>query len=226
NYFYLFLAMRYYGEFRQWLEAEFSNAKELSLRWYRNFLLLALCGITLSWGFYLINSLGANLTYTQSWWEYVFIAAIIYVLSIAAYNQPQVVYLRFKPSELPKPEENKLVLPAAEMEAMGEQVLQQFLERKLYLNPKLTLSQMAADLSINSNLLSQLINTVFGKNFNQFVNDYRIEEFKKEARKPDNRHLSLLAIAMNCGFNSKATFNRVFKNASGLSPKEYLNSAP
>ena len=101
-------------------------------------------------------------------------------------------------------------------------VLAYFEKEKSYLNPELTLSELAIKLNTNTSVLSAVINTGFGKNFNDFVNEYRVEEFKRKAAAPDSKHLTLLAIAFDCGFNSKATFNRAFKKVTDLSPKAFL----
>ena len=72
--------------------------------------------------------------------------------------------------------------------------------------------------------VSEIINSGFGKNFNDFVNDYRIDQFKKRLQQGDNKQLSLVGLAFDCGFNSKATFNRVFKKSVQLTPTQYLQS--
>ncbi|MEZ0611293.1 helix-turn-helix domain-containing protein [Fibrella sp. WM1] len=93
---------------------------------------------------------------------------------------------------------------------------------KPYLEPDLALPDLARRLHTNPVLLSQVINAGTGKNFNDFVNEYRVEEFKRQVREPANAHLSFLGLALDCGFNSKATFNRAFKKFTGLSPKEFV----
>ncbi|MEM9918151.1 MAG: AraC family transcriptional regulator [Bacteroidota bacterium] len=221
NYIYLLWSVRYYNEYRDWLESEFSNTEQLDLAWYKKYLFLAISGITISWVFYGISSLGYNLTYTQNWWEYVLLSVIIYVVSLSAYNQPQVIYLKFKPTQVVPPEK-KSILPDDALETAKQKVLALLEEDKIYLDSKLTLSDMAAQINISPNVLSQVINAGFEKNFNQLINDYRVREFKAAARQPENKHLSLLAIAMDCGFNSKATFNRAFKSIAGISPREFL----
>jgi AraC-like DNA-binding protein len=72
--------------------------------------------------------------------------------------------------------------------------------------------------------LSEIINTEFKKNFNDFVNGYRVKAFKTMLKNGKHKQLSLLGVAFECGFNSKATFNRVFKKLTNLSPTQYLNS--
>ncbi|MEZ4851347.1 MAG: helix-turn-helix domain-containing protein [Bacteroidia bacterium] len=82
--------------------------------------------------------------------------------------------------------------------------------------------QLAEMLDILPNHLSQLINEKEGRNFYQFVNHYRVEEFKRRVELPESKHLSLLGLAMECGFNSKSTFNSVFKQMVGVTPSGYV----
>jgi len=86
---------------------------------------------------------------------------------------------------------------------------------KPYLNPDLNLPQLATELGISIHYLSQVINEHFRLNFFDFVNRYRIEAFKERIADPRYRNFSLLGIAFECGFNSKSTFNRIFKQATG-----------
>lgn len=93
---------------------------------------------------------------------------------------------------------------------------------ELFKNPELNLGDLAARLSIHPNTLSQVINSFEQKHFYDYINDLRIEAFKKTIQLPDSRKYTMLALAYECGFNSKTTFNRTFKKATGASPKEYL----
>ncbi len=63
-----------------------------------------------------------------------------------------------------------------------------------------------------------------GKNFYNLVNDYRVEEVKKRMVDPKYRHLTILAIAYDAGFNAKSSFNTVFKEKTGMTPSEYQQS--
>ena len=92
---------------------------------------------------------------------------------------------------------------------------------RAFLDPDLTLSELAGQLGVSAHVLSQVINSGFGKNFNDFVNAYRVEEVKKRLQAGEQKQKSLLGIALDCGFNSKATFNRTFKKFTELSPSEY-----
>ena len=92
---------------------------------------------------------------------------------------------------------------------------------KPYLNPDLSLPQLASELNISGHHLSQVINEQLSLNFFYFVNGYRVEAFKEKIKDPQNRNYSLLGIAFECGFNSKSAFNRIFKQATGLTPSQY-----
>ena len=83
---------------------------------------------------------------------------------------------------------------------------------------------MAAKLGVHPNYLSQVINQRENKNFYDFVNTYRVAEFKRLISMPRNQHLTLLSVAFDCGFNSKSSFNRYFKKATGQTPSEYFTS--
>lgn len=97
-------------------------------------------------------------------------------------------------------------------------------EEKWFKNPSLSLRELAKNLDINSNQLSWLLNERIGQNFNEYINSFRLENFKENALDPANSHLSLLGIAYESGFNSKSVFNAFFKRSEGTTPKSWLRS--
>ena len=97
-------------------------------------------------------------------------------------------------------------------------------EEKIFNQNKLTLSELAEFISISSHNLSEVINSKTGMNFFDFINRYRIEEVKREIIKPENDNLTILAIAMDAGFNSKSSFNTLFKKYVGSTPSKYRDS--
>ncbi|MBP3191851.1 AraC family transcriptional regulator [Natronogracilivirga saccharolytica] len=96
---------------------------------------------------------------------------------------------------------------------------------KPYLEPKLSLGHLARELDISANHLSQIINQYEEKNFFDFVNTYRVNEFKQRVADPANSSYSILAIALDSGFNSKSSFNQVFKKVSGKTPSQHISGA-
>ncbi len=95
-------------------------------------------------------------------------------------------------------------------------------EEAPYLNPDLSLRSLAALVDMNPNQLSWLLNESLGKNFNEFINHYRVETFKSLAKDPANANITVIGLAYESGFNSKTVFNTYFKRESGFTPKEFL----
>ncbi|MCF6183170.1 MAG: AraC family transcriptional regulator [Bacteroidales bacterium] len=112
-------------------------------------------------------------------------------------------------------------LKEAELNILTEKLNQIITHDKPYLNEKLTISELAEMMNISRHLLTQVINNNLNKNFYTFINEYRIEEVKKMFADPKKNHYSILGIAYECGFNSKSTFNTLFKKYTGITPSEY-----
>lgn len=106
--------------------------------------------------------------------------------------------------------------------AFTEQVLRYVDEETPYLNPGLSLRSLAEQVQIHPNQLSWVLNNCIGKNFNEFVNHYRVEYFKKLALDPANGHISIIGLAYESGFNSKTVFNTYFKKEVGMTPRAFL----
>lgn len=105
-----------------------------------------------------------------------------------------------------------------------KELLQYMEEGQPYLNGKLALKEVAEQLDISTNHLSQVINEKLSKNFFDFVNAYRVELVKEKMSNPANSKFTLLALAYDSGFNSKSSFNSIFKKLSGMTPSEYMLS--
>lgn len=95
-------------------------------------------------------------------------------------------------------------------------------DQKCYQNPDLTLGDLAILLTIPPGSLSQVINSIEGKNFYDYVNSFRVETFKRIALIPENRKYNLVSLAFECGFSSKTSFYRNFKKITNMSPSDYL----
>ncbi|GEM_PF-1750641 len=94
-------------------------------------------------------------------------------------------------------------------------------EEKVYLNSSLKLSDLADKLAIQPHYVSQVINEIEGKNFAEFVNEYRINEAKRLLEQTDQK---IISVALSSGFNNKASFNHSFKKLTGMSPSSYRQS--
>lgn len=97
-----------------------------------------------------------------------------------------------------------------------------FVQDSLHTQCKLTLEELAAKLHLPPRYVSYLINTYCASNFNNFVNCFRVEEVIRKLGDPKEQHKTVLALAFESGFNSKSTFNQVFRQQTGKSPSQYL----
>jgi len=93
---------------------------------------------------------------------------------------------------------------------------------RLFLDPTLQLRSVAERLGVNANQLSEAVNDGSGQNFNDFLNGYRVAAVRKRFDAGDHDQLTFLAIAYECGFNSKASFNRAFRKHTGMTPSAYV----
>jgi AraC-like DNA-binding protein len=94
---------------------------------------------------------------------------------------------------------------------------------QLWLNPDLNLAMLAQYSSTSPKILSTVLNQYMNKTFNEFINEYRVQEVKKRLLLPESRSLTIAGLAYECGFNSLPTFQRAFKSVIGHSPKEFLS---
>jgi len=92
-----------------------------------------------------------------------------------------------------------------------------------YLDPELNLARLSSLMKTKPEIISEVLNSTMNQNFFDFINKYRIEEFKLMCLSKENKHLSVLGIAYDCGFNSKAAFYRAFNKFEGISPTAYIS---
>ncbi len=118
----------------------------------------------------------------------------------------------------------KALMSDAEIDVALEILEKGMKEEKWFKNPSLSLRELAKNINISSNRLSWLLNERIGQNFNEYLNNLRLENFKVDAVNPANRHLTLLAIAYENGFNSKTVFNTYFKKNQGVTPKAWVSA--
>jgi AraC-like DNA-binding protein len=241
---YLVLCIRYYRRYKQFILQEASFADAIMFRWVRNFIIAFFIYFLLNFIFHLIPLFGIDVDYVDGWWYYLLFALLFYYIAINGYSNSIEARLFFVlellsykkrnllTAPLPQPPEfaediaYEEVQPAAreitDLDAWKEKVLHAVVTKKAYANPELTLTDLARQLQTNSSLLSKVINTGFGQNFNDFINYYRVEEVKQKLQTEAAGQVTIMSIAYDAGFNSKATFNRAFKKFTGRNPKEYL----
>jgi len=221
---YLAFTFQLFYNYRNKIKQYFSNTYKLQLNWVLSFLIafsiLFLYGVIQM----LVDSQNP-LSYQQQWWLNLFMALVTLYVGVTGYftDTTKLKKLNFSftpnPVSIPQPDESKNVSEEDVLLVKNYMNIEQ-----PYLNPDLNLSDLAEAIQMTRAQLSQVINKGFQKNFNDFVNSFRVNAFKEKLNEGKHKQLSLLGIAYDCGFNSKATFNRVFKKLTNSSPTEFLNS--
>jgi AraC-like DNA-binding protein len=109
----------------------------------------------------------------------------------------------------------------------AEEYLQELLayvaDSKPYLNPDLSINDLAGQTGIPRHYITQILNYNYNRNFFTFINEYRVNEVISRFNDPRFNHYTILAIAFDSGFNSKTTFNSFFKIRTGMTPSEFRN---
>jgi AraC-like DNA-binding protein len=118
--------------------------------------------------------------------------------------------------------DNRAELRSFKKEAMHLQEIVK--NNKPYLEPALTIHDLARLVDMPPHVLSKVINKEFHSNFFEFINNFRIEEFKQKVIDKEYKNLTILGIALECGFNSKSAFNRIFKDITGLTPGDFIKN--
>ena len=169
-----------------------------------------------------------DLSWTQRWWQQFLNALAIIYVGVKGYftDTDKLRGLHFDGSKSligiqPKKQDQEIT---AEVAQKIKTITAYFETEKPFLDPELNLITLSRKLHLSRAELSEAINTGLGKNFNDFVNGYRVDAVKQMLAEGKQEQLSLLGIALECGFNSKATFNRVFKKLAHISPTEYLKT--
>jgi len=218
---FLYFALKHYRKYRAWTDENFSDTEKIKFDWLRNFLYLFTFIFILGAVFDFTNSFVFKLSYIQYFYFELVLALVTYYLAVAGYLRSQPIELDFTPQR--ETETKRALLSGKELERLKTK-LQNLMENgKPHLNPQLTLNDLSKNLGVNAAVLSFVINNGFEKNFNDFVNQFRIAEVKAKLEQGEAEKLTLLAVAFDCGFNSKATFNRAFKKFTGVAPKEYAS---
>lgn len=222
---YALLSLQKLSKHRKNITEQFSFTEKINLRW----LIYLILGSSVIW---------VVVIFCDD--PYIFSTVVLYLFFIGYFGIKQVGIFTNKPisenntTEVPsleniptEPQSEKIKyeksgLSNTELLAIHKNLTQLMENEKLYKNSELTLAELSQKLNLHSNILSQVINSAEGKNFYDYINYQRVEEFKKIIVLPENQKFTLLSLAFECGFNSKTAFNRNFRKVTGVSPSEYL----
>jgi AraC-like DNA-binding protein len=216
-----------------------SNVEQINLLWLRNLTVGIVAVWALATVLHVMDLVGLTAGAIEPMLTPLAVSIMVYAIGYAGWRQPEIFHQ--VPPRVPlvpdieRPQAIAAIEPLVSADQSYEKSgltqaqaaahlaqLQRVMEKKqLYKNSLLTLQELADELSISPHHLSQVINTGLGKNFYDFVNGYRVEEIKRRLRDPKSAHLTILAIALDAGFNTKSSFNTFFKKHTGLTPSQY-----
>ncbi len=209
---------------RKRIKSYFSQTEKIDLRWLKFLLIWALFCYSCISALYIIDSFVNIFSYnTLQTIGYTIASVFVIILGFYGLRQGELFsgttreYIINRSQEIGKNSEPIV----KEEEEFINRLLSFMKESKPYLNPEITLGVLSSQMKVSADYLSRIINTRLNMNFFDFIAHYRVEEFKLMCKDPSKRNYTLISLAYDCGFNSKATFNRVFKKSTGVTPSEY-----
>lgn len=239
-YLYLGQTMRLLGRYDREIRSNFSTIEQIQLNWLK----LISWFILSAWSIFFLENLLLLADFSLSGFALptFMMAVYIYIIGYMAWFKSEIfqkgdttVSLQQLPMNQPNSGEEESVpvasaiaekyqksgLTREKMEEYARQLLDYMNKHKPYREATLNLNQLALQVNMRPYHLSEVLNVHFQKNFYDFVNQFRVEEVKNNLIDPRVKNLTILAIAFEAGFNSKAGFNTIFKKLCGMTPSQY-----
>lgn len=212
---YAYMCINMIGQYNRWIREQYSEISKIHLNWvkYVYILIISLCC------FWLIETILREyfIIYAQLPISAITLGIGILILGTAGLLQADVLSYGM--------EVNADIYKEEGIVAIDDQIVtliqNEMLNNQYYLDPELTLRSFSKQIDLPSRQVSNSINSGLGSSYIDFVNSYRVSLVKERLKDETYSHLTLYGIALECGFNSKSTFNRVFKNITGHTPSEF-----
>jgi len=213
---YLFFSIKMLMSYQNWLKEKYSEVSSSSLNWLKIILILMLL-LTVQWFVEVILR-----DVFEDYYTYTFTPLILGVLTLVlayrAFMQDDQREITFQP------ESTELDNPSFSFDPdILAQITKRMEEDRDYLEPKLSLKSFAKNCKLPQKTVSQYLNQKLNMTFHDYVNGHRIEAFKKMVISKEEQNMTLEGMAYDCGFNSKATFNRIFKKKTGITPSQFVS---
>lgn len=222
---YVTLTLKKLIHHKKYINDNFSSHENIKLNWLK-FSIFCVLGLFLTAAVVTIlrDALNYQFTFDADLLFYSFIVLFVVYVGYSGIRQQNLfadnVIENKEPNKKLGSEYKKSGLKPETAEIKHKELLKIMADKKPYLNSKLTLSQLAKSLNISANHLSQIINQYENINFYDFVNNYRVNEFIERAQ--HNKNFNYLTHAFDSGFNSKSSFNSVFKKLKHSTPSQYM----
>ena len=232
---YMSLSLKLLKKYNKRIKQAFSSIDKINLKWLAH-LIFSFCVVLLIGITYIILTKGFQLNFNLSIDAFVYGSITFFVFFIGFYSIKKTAFFSYQnfgedvdattSKQNNKNKYDKYGLKKKEIPKLKETLLQYMDEKKPYLDCNLTLAQLAEKLNVYKHYLTQILNDELNQNFFDFINSYRIEEVKNRLAEKNSGQYTLLGIAFDSGFNSKSSFNRIFKNHTGITPSQYKKSLP
>lgn len=217
--FYAFLTLRLLKDRSQTINGAAVSIEKVSLRWLWNLTIGFGSFVLLTLLYVVWLQLGLPYSRTVDALVLIAMAGMIYTIGYKALRQPEIFS---GPSALKNaPKYEKSALTPARAKAYLVKLTNTMETEKLFTNSSLKLQDLAQRFDISPHHLPQIINEKLGQNFFDFINHYRVEEAKKLVADPAKRQFTILSLALEVGFNNKASFNSAFKKHTGMTPSQF-----
>ena len=220
---FVFLSYRYLGQLENQLYSMCSNSSIEKIKWTKVLTFLFLVVVVYNLIAFCLTTFTTINFFSLEFIGTVGLICIILAVGMHVINQP-LLYANIDSALLKKRNHGKYKtspLDKDKIDKIKQKIGNYMEENKPYLNPNLKISDLSNLLDLPTHYLSQVINQEFGTNFFEFINAYRVEEAKDIIRDNSNGDFKLIKVAFDSGFNSKSSFNRVFKKHVQLTPSQF-----
>lgn len=221
---YLVAAWRQYWRYLTWLDDHLSNNDDVRLSWLRNILVAFAATVVVATGFALVAWFVRPLDFFDRFPMMVWLAGLTYFLGLAGWRDGERGYPL--PSDIadgPVPVAAPLE-PRVDYAAIAEGWVGTIEAGAWWRDDTLTRERLAERLGTSPRTLSRVLNEGRGESFHRFINGLRVRAVQRELEDPASSR-DLLQVALDAGFSAKASFNRVFKSVTGMTPSTYREMA-
>lgn len=230
---YISFALAELIKYRRRIGEYFSNTEHIGFRWLLLFIPSVLAIVVMGEAGVILREFGNRYCQTIINIHFVFIALAVYGVSYMTFILPDAYSHIHRMCEMnqdvcndtdaEKKKYEKSLISDSDRELHLSELLRLLERDELFLDPDLTIGQVAGKMNISVNTLSQVINSMTGKNFFRFINDYRVAYAERHLT-GGGFEVNILSLAYKSGFNSKSAFYNAFKTRNGVTPLEYMNS--
>ncbi len=207
----------------------FSYSENIDLQWMKNFTIAILFMFVAIYGIYIYSNYSSISEFDASKYSFAISIFAIYYIGYHGLRQKN-INLQMNNEKSIDEDKNSTEVKKYEKTGLSKEKSQELLQtinqfmidEKPYLENKLSIGQLSSLIDISVHHISQILNETAKMSYFEYINSYRIDEFLKKIENNEHQKYTLVGIASDCGFNSKSSFNRVFKQIKGISPSQYI----